>query len=520
MSRIPHPRLHIWNERRLFLVFACLFSLLAAGFLNMALLPVPKAHAASQAAHVPSTVPTPSTAGLHVAGNELENNRGQVVRLLGVDRSGTEYQCTKPGVTSAFDGPADAASVTAMVSWNINAVRVPLNEDCWLGINGEPAAAFSAASYQIQIINYVYLLKSYNLTVILDLHWNAPGATQAIGQEPMPDVDHSVLFWAEVASTFLGNSQVVFDLYNEPFTTSWSCWLNGSTAAYTSPCGDVPFAAAGMQTLVNRVRQSGASNVIMLGGLAYANNLSQWVQYMPSDPDNNLAASWHLYNFNACVTTACWAAQVMPVAVRVPVVAGELGENDCASGFINTAMAWLDQTGISYLGWAWNADFNCNTGPALISDYTGTATPFGQGLKNHLAAFGPLVPQCAFVDQYAYDGTSAIMEQDANGNWIFVTTYVYTVTVTITNDGPLDAYAWSFDINFGSGLEYFGGPRGETSDYTYLDGTDGQVTNNASNGVVWEGEGTVVTAPIYVWLDAPISGTLPPIMYNGNCNLG
>ena len=35
-----------------------------------------------------------------------------------------------------FDGPADSTSVQAMAAWHINAVRVPLNEDCWLGING------------------------------------------------------------------------------------------------------------------------------------------------------------------------------------------------------------------------------------------------------------------------------------------------------------------------------------------------------------------------------------------------
>ena len=34
------------------------------------------------------------------------------------------------------DGPTDAASIAAMKAWHINAVRVPLNEDCWLGING------------------------------------------------------------------------------------------------------------------------------------------------------------------------------------------------------------------------------------------------------------------------------------------------------------------------------------------------------------------------------------------------
>ncbi len=323
--------------------------------------------------------------GLHVVGNQIENGSGQVVRPLGVDRAGTEYMCDNAGNTTVFDGPSDATSVSAMASWDMNAVRVPLNEDCWLGINGYPAAHYSAAQYQQAIINYVNLLNSYNLMAIVDLHWTAAGNQQSNAQQPMPDADHAPTFWTSVANTFKNNSSVIFDLYNEPYTQSWACWLNGSSAPSASPCNDVGFAVAGMQTLVNTVRATGATNILMLGGLAYSNNLSQWLQNKPNDPDNNLAASFHLYNFNACSNTSCWDSQVAPVAAQVPVITGELGENDCASNFINTAMSWLDQHGIGYLGWAWDT-YNCSTFPALITSYDGTPTAFGQGLKDHLIA--------------------------------------------------------------------------------------------------------------------------------------
>ena len=71
---------------------------------------------------------------LVVRGNHLVNGAGKTVRLLGVDRSGLEYACVQGWGFS--DGPTDAASIAAMKAWRINAVRVPLNEDCWLGING------------------------------------------------------------------------------------------------------------------------------------------------------------------------------------------------------------------------------------------------------------------------------------------------------------------------------------------------------------------------------------------------
>ena len=52
-----------------------------------------------------------SITGLHVQGNQIVNGSGQVVRLLGVDRSGTEYACIQGW--GIFVGPSDATSVQA-----------------------------------------------------------------------------------------------------------------------------------------------------------------------------------------------------------------------------------------------------------------------------------------------------------------------------------------------------------------------------------------------------------------------
>ncbi|MGH7729101.1 MAG: glycoside hydrolase family 5 protein [Vulcanimicrobiaceae bacterium] len=239
--------------------------------------------------------------------------------LHGVDRSGTEYACVQN--FGIFDGPNDQTSVAAIASWHTNAVRVPLNEDCWLAINGVNPA-YAGANYQTAIVDYVDLLNANGLIAILDLHWNAPGTQSATGQEPMADADHAPAFWSSVAATFKSNSSVMFDLYNEPYVASWSCWRDGGSA---SACG-TPFAIAGMNALIAAVRSTGASNIVLAGGLAYANDLSGWLQNEPSDPSGNLVASWHSYNFNTCDTTSCFDSTVAPVAAVVPVVAGEIGE--------------------------------------------------------------------------------------------------------------------------------------------------------------------------------------------------
>jgi hypothetical protein len=84
-----------------------------------------------------------------------------------------------------------------------------------------------------------------------------------------------------------------------------------------------------MQSLVNAVRATGATNVIMTAGLTWTNDLTQWLAYKPTDPQNNIVASWHSYNFNACVNVTCWDSQIGTVATQVPVVAGEIGQNTC-----------------------------------------------------------------------------------------------------------------------------------------------------------------------------------------------
>jgi hypothetical protein len=313
-----------------------------------------------------------------VSGNQLTGIDGAAQRLLGVNRSGTEYACVQGW--GLFDGPNDAASVSTIASWHVNAVRVPLNEDCWLGINGV-SASLSGANYQNAIVSYVKTLNDANMVAILDLHWNAPGTSSASGQQVMADADHAPAFWSSVASTFKSSSGVIFDLYNEPHDISWSCWRDGCTTSGG-------WQTAGMQSLVNAVRNAGATKQpIMLGGLGWSSDLSQWLTFEPTDPSNELIASFHLYNFSGCNTQSCWDSTIAPVAAHVPVITGELGENDCAHGFIDSYMSWADAHNISYLGWTWDNWANaCGSGPTLITDYNGTPTAFGAGYQAHLAA--------------------------------------------------------------------------------------------------------------------------------------
>jgi endoglucanase len=345
---------------------------------------------------------------LRVVGNHLVDASSKNVRLLGVNRSGQEFKCIQGGSPGSlgwgiFDGPIDLPSVQSIASWHANAVRVPLNEDCWLGINGVNPS-FGGAAYKAAIESYVSTIRQAGLYVILDLHWNAPGTVAAASQQPMPDADHAVDFWKSVASTFSSNPAVVFDLYNEPFLYGsylqnssgdpWDCWLNGcGLNQYLT--GGTPYtqsytwSAVGMQTLVTAIRGVGATNLLMVGGLDWANDLSGWLAHQPQDPQHAIVASWHSYPGQGCSTSACWTSVIAPIALQVPVVTGETGDNvGSATTYVDSFLPWEDSQGISYLGWTWNTWGD--SANILIADYAGTpTTDYGQKFHDHLVGLNP-----------------------------------------------------------------------------------------------------------------------------------
>jgi hypothetical protein len=337
-----------------------------------------------------SSAPASAAAPLsiQVQGNRLVNGAGTAVQLRGVNRDGSDYACVQGWGVS--DGPLDDASVAAIASWHVNAVRIPLNEDCWLGINGINPQ-FGGANYQQAIMNYVSLLNAHGLYAILGLIDAAPGTTPANGLVPMADEDHSPAFWTSVASTFKNNPAVIFDLFGEPYpdsnsdtTAAWTCWRDGGT------CPGVSYQAAGMQELVNVVRATGATNVLELGGIGYASVFTQWGTYEPTDPGPpgasaswtpQLVADFHNYYFGGCTDATCWDS-VLGQINGAPLVSGETG----FEGYIEPYMTWADAHGVGYLAWTWDT-WGCTGGQALISDYTGTpCAPYGSAYQQHLTA--------------------------------------------------------------------------------------------------------------------------------------
>lgn len=305
-----------------------------------------------------------------VDGDRLVDQDGQTIQLRGVNRSGTEYACVQG--LGLFEGPIDDEAIAAIASWGANAVRIPLNEDCWLGTSGIDIG-YSGTVYQQAIVEYAERLAAAGMVVILDLHWTGSPGDVAREQQPMARHDRSPEFWRSVATQFRGQDWVIFDAFNEPHDVTWECWRDG--------CADF----AGMQDLVDAIRSVGATQPIVLSGLDWGGDLRRWLEYRPHDPAEALVAGVHLYDFKRCVTEDCWDAEIGNVAADVPVVVTEFGDTDCTGDFSAALMAWADRSRVSYLAWAWNPG-DCGGGPAVIRSFDGESTVFGEVVRRHFTS--------------------------------------------------------------------------------------------------------------------------------------
>jgi len=331
----------------------------------------------------PFTTPVPG-AGLHVFRRWLLAADGWPVQLHGVNYSGTEYACIQG--RGIFDGPSDDVAVKAMKAWNVNSVRIGINEDCWLGINGAPAA-YSGAAYQAAIADFVDLLHQNGMYAEISLMWAAPGSSPATYQSGGPDADHAPAVWQGMAATFKDDPDVILAPWGETVVDP-DCFLHGGVceATFLNPATgrDEPFAIAGMQQAVDVMRAAGYTGVIAIPGLSYANTMSQWLSHKPVDPSGQLVAEAHLYGGNTCSTVACLEAEYRPVVVKAPLILGEVGEDyngSCGAVNMPTFLDWADAHDVGYQAWTWNTWHNCSS---LISAFDGT--PYDSDYARYVAA--------------------------------------------------------------------------------------------------------------------------------------
>lgn len=338
-----------------------------------------------------------------VRGDQLIDSRsGAPFVPRGVDWSSFEYACTQGWGYSALDtlgADGGAAVARAMRGWDIDTVRLPLNEDCWLGTRGAPVsgkyATLTAAGYRAAVAGFVADLNAEGIVVILDLQSRRQQGADTFDDLPMPDAQ-SLTFWRQVAAAYASDRSVMFDAFNEPysipaqsghpaFSLTWQCWSAGGCTAPVTDADDVPtgpsYRAVGMTQVVKAIRTAGASQPILLGGLDYANDLSEWLQYAPHD--DQLVAAVHSYDFKPCSDASCWDSVLAPLAERVPLLTSELGATNPLGGYVSSYLDWADAHHVGVLFWAW--EDSSTDSMALTLNETGTPTAYGRLAQGWLA---------------------------------------------------------------------------------------------------------------------------------------
>jgi len=350
-----------------------------------------------------------------VQGNRLIDAQGKTVQLRGVNVSGLESGIIFKGGTDFWQssGLPGRPDFTKIAAWKANSVRLPLNEDSWLGLTVTGLAGntivLNGAAYQAEVEATVAAANAAGLYVILDLHWTAPGHFAANTQNPFLDADNSINFWTSVANAFKNNRAVMFEVFNEPFVCPASkggvcsapsgvnanqLLANGGTEDYyiglsTGTYGGsvtrvaYTYKTVGYQQVIDAIRGTGATNVVICGGNNYDDDLTWWTQFPVTDPLNQLAAAVHHYPgeypYNAVTGPTAIDAMLAPIATGHPIILTELGDEvgSNPAPFATQVLAWADSQGYSVMAWAWNPWGGANTLIQNATSYTPTVG-FGQ----------------------------------------------------------------------------------------------------------------------------------------------
>jgi hypothetical protein len=187
---------------------------------------------------------------------------------------------------------------------------------------------------------------------------------------------NSVTFWTEVATKYAGDGHVMFELYNEPHDVTWDVWLSGG------PSGD-GFTVAGMQQLYTAIRGAGAQNIVIVGGLKFAYDLSGAQTYRVDG--YNVMYATHPYN-QPDKQPGDWDKSFGSLAVVAPVIVTEFGDaTSCSSTYADQVIQYANLHALHWTAWAWFVG-GCNF-PSLITDWSATPSAPGGVVKSALAAY-------------------------------------------------------------------------------------------------------------------------------------
>ncbi len=313
------------------------------------------------------TLPCPYSIGnmaLHTHGNKLLNVQNQLVVLHGVDLPSLEW-------TNRGDHIHRSERV-AITQWHCQIIRIPTAVERWFG--RMPGQTHGGRVYRYIVDQLIQYAARHHVYVVLDLHWNdMDGHTVNLGQHRMPDRS-CVLYWRSAARRYRHYPNVFFDVYNEPHGVSWITWRDGGICTGETKTTVVTYRAVGMQRLYNVVRDAGADNIVIIGGLNWAYD-DFGITHGYAIDGKNIVYDCHIYPGKSH-----WKHNFELAARSVPMIFDEFGGSGKQLAFGRKVIAFAAAHHISWCGWS----FHTRAGPVLIRNWQYQPSAFGALIKKAL----------------------------------------------------------------------------------------------------------------------------------------
>jgi endoglucanase len=325
--------------------------------------------------NAPPTDPTPESAKpvkwplpIKVAGNRLVDPSGREVWLQGLHVASLDWNPQGEAVLHTIRLGID--------EWKARVIRLAINPDYWR------ASGAKGEAFKNLVDACVNMAANRGAYIIIDNH-----TYRAVREA-------DITLWTDIATRYKNHPAVIFEIINEPHDISWEVWRNGGFVAEKQEKSDEDhflteeqkaqlkpgFQTPGMQKMVEIIRATGASNVILAGALDWSYDNSGLLKgYALEDKTGNgVMYSVHVYSWKHE-----WQKNFLDAAEVYPLFVGEVGAN-------NQKLEWMDpklqEDAVTWvpdiiaviqkyrLNWSAFA-FHPSCGPALLADWKYTPRP-------------------------------------------------------------------------------------------------------------------------------------------------